>query len=99
MDGLDLESLLGNGFPSASTADGGFEDFLGGVPSNDPGAIFVPVDSGVSIPGTEWGDSLGSTTSPNGGIQQWVSNSRAATLTSIFDAKIEQENWNFQPQT
>lgn len=73
MDGLDLDSLLGNGFPSASTADGGFEDFLGAVPSNDPGAIFVPVDSGVSIPGTEWGDSLGSNTSPNSGIQQWVS--------------------------
>lgn len=69
MDSVDFESLLG-GLGSASTT-GAYEDFLGGMPGDDPGAIFVPVDSGVSVQGAEWVDGIG-TASPHNGIQQWV---------------------------
>ncbi|KAF2176798.1 fungal-specific transcription factor domain-containing protein [Zopfia rhizophila CBS 207.26] len=72
MDNLnaDLDTLLG-GLSSASNTEG-FDDFLAGMPTNDPGAIFVPVDSGVSGQNNEWGDGVG--TSPNGlatSMQQW----------------------------
>lgn len=73
MENLDFESLLGSLGTNAGAE--GFDDFLGGMPSNDAGAIFVPVDSGVSVQGNDWidgtGASVGTTTSPNG-LQQWV---------------------------
>jgi hypothetical protein len=75
MDSLDFESLLG-GLTSASTTEG-FEDFFKGMPTQDPGAIFVPVDNGLQQgPNVEWVDngvSTNTSTSPNTGLQQWVS--------------------------
>lgn len=83
MDSVDFESLLGN--LGSATAEG-YEEFLAGLPSEDPGAIFVPVDSaGVSgVQGADaWGDASGvnvgaGATSPHsvgvgvGMQQQWV---------------------------
>jgi hypothetical protein len=73
MDSVDFESLLG-GLGSGSTT-GAYEDFLAGMPGDDPGAIFVPVDSGVSVQGADWADGIG-TASPHNGIQQWVCSRR-----------------------
>ena len=79
MDSLDFESIL-SGLASGNSTEG-FEDFFTGVPNQDPGAIFVPVDTGVQqVQNTEWIDgnnanavNANSTTSPNSGLQQWVS--------------------------
>lgn len=70
LDGLnvDFDSILG----SLNGGGTGSEDFdifsnMGSTNSgHDANAIFVPVDNGV--PGGEFGQ-----TSPNGGLQQWVS--------------------------
>jgi len=70
LDGLnvDFDSILG----SLNGGGTGGEDFdvfsnMGSANSgHDANAIFVPVDSGVQ--GGEFGQ-----TSPNGGLQQWVS--------------------------
>lgn len=83
MDSVDFESLLGN--LGNATAEG-YEEFLAGLPSEEPGAIFVPVDSGGmgGVQGAEgWGDGSGvnvgaSAVSPHsvsvgvGMQQQWV---------------------------
>jgi hypothetical protein len=60
---VDFEGLLGS-----LNGGGGAEDFdlFGGMGQQDSGAIFVPVDNGGN--GQDFG-----TTSPNGGLQQWVS--------------------------
>lgn len=63
---VDFDSLLGS-----LNGGGGGEDFdiFGnmGAQQHDAGAIFVPVDNGG---GADFGSQ---TTSPNGGLQQWVS--------------------------
>lgn len=76
MDSVDFESLLGN--MGSATAEG-YEDFMAvGMPNDDPGAIFVPVDAGVSVQGTEWnvGDASNTASPLSVGLQQWVRNSR-----------------------
>ncbi|KAF2736933.1 fungal-specific transcription factor domain-containing protein [Polyplosphaeria fusca] len=65
---VDLENML-SGFGPAGTGEG-FEDFLAG-PQGDPGAIFVPVDTGSVGIGPEWTDGVSGTRSPNNGVQQW----------------------------
>ena len=74
MENLDFESLLGGLNAGSGSNVEGFEDFMAHMPQggNDPGAIFVPVDSGVQIQGNEWMDS-GVTRSPPNVLQQWVS--------------------------
>jgi hypothetical protein len=70
MDSVDFESLLG-GLGSGSTGMG-YDDFLVGMPGDDPGAIFVPVDSGVAVQATDWVDGIGTASPSNGIQQQWV---------------------------
>jgi hypothetical protein len=75
-NGLDFDSLL-TGFGSGGNADG-LDDFLagvgqgGGLTSNNHGAIFMPADTGVPMQGNGWVDDV-KTSSPNNGLQQWVS--------------------------
>jgi len=69
---VDFDALLG-GLSAGVNAEE-FEHFFAGLPSsNDPGAIFVPVDPGTQQGGPEWSDgSVGGATSPNNSLQQWV---------------------------
>lgn len=60
---VNFDSLLGSLNGGGNAAD--FDLFAGMGQGQDAGAIFVPVDNGVQ------GDGFG-TTSPNGGLQQWV---------------------------
>lgn len=69
MDAVDFESLLG-GLGSAASGEG-YDDFLAGMPTEDPGAIFVPVDAGMGVQGNEWIDGVGNTGLGNA-TQQWV---------------------------
>lgn len=69
MPGIFFDSLLS----SLNGGGGGPDDFdifngLGGMPQQAPdtGAIFVPVEGAAG--GSDFG-----TASPNGGLQQWVS--------------------------
>jgi hypothetical protein len=71
MDTVDFESLLGGLGVGAAAV--GYDEFLAGMPTEDPGAIFVPVDSSVGVQGNEWGGGVGSA-NPNDGLQQWVCN-------------------------
>jgi hypothetical protein len=72
LDGLnvDFDSILGSLNGGGSGGGGSDQDFdvwggMNGGAGQDTGAIFVPVDTGHH---GEFG-----TTSPNGGLQQWVS--------------------------
>ncbi|KAF2275190.1 uncharacterized protein EI97DRAFT_379746 [Westerdykella ornata] len=69
MDAVDFESLLG-GLGSGVPGEG-YDDFLAGMPAEDPGAIFVPVDAGMGVQGGEWIDGVGNTALGNA-TQQWV---------------------------
>jgi hypothetical protein len=60
---VDFDSLLGSLNGGGNAPD--FDLFAGMGQGQDAGAIFVPVDNGVQ------GEGFG-TTSPNGGLQQWV---------------------------
>jgi hypothetical protein len=93
---VDFDSLLGS-----LNGGGTAEDFdiFGNIAQHqqDASAIFVPVDGGPSG-GTDFGQP---TTSPNGGLQQWVS----LLFKIIFDFggfRIAngpvQESWNFPTQ-
>jgi hypothetical protein len=63
---VDFDSLLGSLNGGGQQDD--FQFFGGGMGAqHDAGAIFVPVDGG------QGGDGFGQQTSPNGGLQQWVS--------------------------
>jgi hypothetical protein len=67
---VDFDSLLGSLNGGGGGGAGNAEDFdiFGNMASqHDSGAIFVPVDNGA---GADFGPQ---TTSPNGGLQQWVS--------------------------
>ena len=94
LDGLnvDFDSILGslNGGGGGSSGGGGGgganDDFdvwagMGGGGAQDTGAIFVPVDTGGHV--AEFG-----TTSPNGGLQQWVSFSPFPFLYFSFDGLV-----------
>jgi hypothetical protein len=74
---VDFDALLG-GLSAGVNAEE-FEHFFAVLPSsNDPGAIFVPVDPGTQQGGPEWSDgSVGGATSPNNSLQQWVRKSSA----------------------
>jgi hypothetical protein len=66
---VDFESLLGN----LNGGQGEDFDVFGGMgQGGDAGAIFVPVDNGEGGSGVGGGGGF-RTTSPNGGLQQWVS--------------------------
>jgi hypothetical protein len=69
---VDFDSILGSLNGGGNTEDFDIFSNVGGGGNNgghDANAIFVPVDSGVQGGG---GGDYG-TTSPNGGLQQWVS--------------------------
>ncbi|KAF2750360.1 hypothetical protein M011DRAFT_465126 [Sporormia fimetaria CBS 119925] len=73
MDSVDFESLLG-GMSSTATAEG-YDDFLAGMQtSEDGGAIYVPVDAGVSVQGNDWIEGVNTVqgSAGGGGLQQWV---------------------------
>jgi hypothetical protein len=65
---VDFDSILGSLHGGGSGEDYDiFGNMNGGNVGGDSNAIFVPVDSGAQGSG-DFG-----TTSPNGGMQQWVS--------------------------
>lgn len=85
MDDLDFESLLG-GFAGSGSADG-YEDFLAGMQSQDPGAIFMPADTGVGNGGGGQGQ--------GGAPPEWIDGT-----TSPGSARLGQwEKWNFGAQS
>jgi hypothetical protein len=73
---VDFDSLLGS-----LNGGGNAEDFdiFGNMAAaqHDAGAIFVPVDNGAGA--SDFGQQ---TTSPNGGLQQWVSSSSSSSFFS-----------------
>lgn len=94
---VDFDSLLGslNGggqgddfeFFGAGGGGGGMQG------QQDPGAIFVPVDGAQGV------DGFGQQTSPNGGLQQWVSSySFCFGASGYVLTCMIQESWNFPSQ-
>jgi hypothetical protein len=87
---VDFDSILGslNGGGTGEDFDI-FGNMSSGNVGGDSNAIFVPVDSGAQGSG-DFG-----TTSPNGGMQQWVSRPMFHILSNYAIADTKQENWNF----